>query len=344
MKCPQCAAENIEGKNFCSDCGSLLTPQLMPLIRAQVEEHVREHFKDRTVVDVETTEAIAERFLKWSKWVLVPATILITLLGLTLGIFGVRDFADFHKAAQQAISESNEATKNAQEAKTKAQEAESRASESIKAIGDATAKMNTQLSAAQKLSDNVSGLEKKTAIQIANTSQQVEGRLTELDKKVEEANKIITQQQSKLVSTNELVTAMFSKGQVEYFQTTMGNTPNFVVMPVITSQGINQKGALVFLLLKSVPIFQTLQINARIFVQPKSSYFLRGISLHSFGVIPLKTSSSIRLKFHTFLIPHTRGLFIQNWPSKTAMFLLMGSRFSEIYPMMCFLICRKLSW
>ncbi len=173
MKCPQCSAENTDGKNFCSDCGSLLTPQLLPLIRAQVEEHVKERFKDQTVVDVETTEAIAERFLKWGKWFLIPATILITLLGVTLGIFGIRDFAAVHKAAQQAISESNDATKKADEAKTKAQEAEGKAGQAINAIDEATKKMGTQLTKAQALSDKVSGLENKTAGQIADASKHV---------------------------------------------------------------------------------------------------------------------------------------------------------------------------
>jgi hypothetical protein len=275
MKCPQCNSENIAGKNFCSECGSLLTPQLIPLVRSQVEEYVRAHFRDQTVVDIRTTEAIAERFLKWGKWFLVPATILITLLGVILGLFGVRDYAAVHKASQQAITESNEATKKTEEAKREAQEAETKSDEAIKAIAEATAKMNTQLKAAQKLSDNVSGLEKKTAKQITDASQHVEGRLTELDKKVEEANKTIVQQQSKLVSTNELVTAMFSKGQVEYFNAGAGNSTNFVFVPMTPAQG-SQKGAVVYMLLKSAPIFQTLQINFRIYVQPKSSYVLKG--------------------------------------------------------------------
>jgi len=90
-----------------------------------------------------------------ARWFLIPFTILITLLGITLGFIGIRDFSDVHKASQRAIAESNEA-------KAKAQEAETKAGEAIKAIGDATAKMNTQLTSTQKLSDSVSGLEKRS--------------------------------------------------------------------------------------------------------------------------------------------------------------------------------------
>ncbi|MGA9798585.1 MAG: zinc-ribbon domain-containing protein [Terriglobales bacterium] len=307
MKCPQCSAENTDGKNFCSDCGSLLTPQLLPLIRAQVDEHVREHFRDQTVVDVETTEAIAERFVKWGKWFLIPATILITLLGVTLGIFGIRDFADVHKAAQQAISESNDATKKADEAKIKAQEAEGKADGAINAIDEATKKMGKQLTEAQKLSDKVSGLENKTASQIADASKHVEGRLTELDGKVEEANKSIVQQQSKLVSTNELVTAMFSKGQVENFATSIGNATNFLVVPQ-PAVGGNQKGAIVFMLLKSAPIFQTVQLNFHIFVQPKSSYFLRGNLITFFWGDPAESLKPFPLEVSYVPDPTYKGV------------------------------------
>lgn len=303
MKCPQCKSENTDGKNFCSDCGSLLTPQLLPLIKSQVAEHIREHFKDRTVVDVETTEAIAERFLKWGKWFLIPATLLITLLGFTLGIIGIRDVSDVHKAAQQAISESDDATKKAEEATAKAQEAEGKATEAINAIGEATKKMGRQMTGAQVLSDKVSGLEKKTANQFAEARQHVEARLTELDERVEEANKNIVQQQSKLVSTNELVTAMFSKGQVEYFA---GNTTNSIVVPVPAANG-DQRGAVVLMLLKGAPIFQTIQLNFHIYVQPKSSYFVRANLLTFFWADPAENLKQFPLEVSYVPDPTYKG-------------------------------------
>jgi uncharacterized membrane protein YvbJ len=103
--CEQCKAENPEGKNFCSDCGSLLTPQLKPLIRSQVEEYIQENFKDRKTVDIETTELIAERFIKWAKWFLIPATALITILGVILALLGISDYTSFHKTVQRASDE-----------------------------------------------------------------------------------------------------------------------------------------------------------------------------------------------------------------------------------------------
>jgi hypothetical protein len=278
MECPQCASENSDGHSFCSDCGALLTPRLLPVIRTQVEEYIKEHLKDQELVDVKTTEAIAARFVKWGKWFLIPATILITLLGLTLCLLGFRDFSDVRKAAQQAITESSEATKNATDAKAKAQDAEMKAAEAIKAIGAATTTMNLQLAKAQKLSENVSGAEQKTAAQFSDAGKQVERRLSELDREVQEAHKTIAEQQTKLLSTNELVTAMFSNSQVETFDTDKGNTSTFSVVPlhVLPTTQKAPPQAAVYMLLKGSPIYQTVQLNFRVYVQPKTSYFIAG--------------------------------------------------------------------
>jgi hypothetical protein len=124
MKCPQCKAENPDGKNFCSDCAAVLEPQLIPIVRAQVEAYIKENFsKDQTVFATKTTEEIAERFLKWGKWFFVPATGLMILLGLIFGLLGYNDARDVHKAAEQAITESKAATDKATEADTKSKAA-----------------------------------------------------------------------------------------------------------------------------------------------------------------------------------------------------------------------------
>jgi len=278
---------------------------------------VNGHFTRQELVDVTTTEAIAERFVKWGKWFLIPATILLTLLGLILGVVGIRDVSSVHKAAQEAITESNKATKNAVDAQAKAQEAEDKVVVAINAISEATKKMGAQLNAAQALSDNVSGLEKKTASQITDAGKHVEGRLTELDNKVEEANKRIAEQQLKLTSTNELVTAMFSMGQVEHFPTAQGDTSTLVIVPLPAVQGQAQKGALVFMLLRGAPIFQTVQINARIFVQPKSSYFVQANILRFFWGDPAENLKQYPLEVSyvpdlTYHGPTYKALSVKN--------------------------------
>jgi hypothetical protein len=275
--CPQCKAENVDGKNFCSDCGFLLNPQLKPLIRFQVEEYVRERFKDQNIIEIETSEKIATRLLRWVKlYYAFPAAVLVVILAL----LGISDYSDFHKTVRRATEELKpkleQALREADSATRKSREGMDKSDEAIRSINAANAKMDQQLASIQRLSDKVAGLESQAATRITSASKHVEERVTDLDNKVEGANKEIAVQQEKLTSTNELVTLMFSKGQVENFQTSTGDSARFVLFTVPAAPGQPQKGAVVYMLLKSAPIFQTVQINFHIFVQPKSSYRLSG--------------------------------------------------------------------
>jgi hypothetical protein len=92
--------------------------------------------------------------------------------------------------------------------------------------------------------------------------------LTELDKKLEAANKTIAEQQAKLTSTNELVRAMFSQGRTEIFPTFFGDAPNVVTIP----SPAGRQGAQVFMLLKGAPILQTVQVQFYVAVEPRYSY------------------------------------------------------------------------
>jgi hypothetical protein len=128
---------------------------------------------------------------------LFPATILLTILAVTLTLLGLRDYSDVHKAAQQAISESSTATKSAADATAKGQEAETKAVEATKAIETATTKMNAQLNTVNQLASKVSGMESTTTNKIATANQHIEDRVTELDKRLEAAKTVIGEQQAK---------------------------------------------------------------------------------------------------------------------------------------------------
>jgi hypothetical protein len=175
VKCSNCSAENAEGKNFCSDCGALLTPQLISHVRSQIQECLRENLKDQKVVDIETSEAIAERFQRWGTWFLVPATILLTVLGLILAPLGLRDYLEFHNTVHQATVELKpkleQAVAVAKIAIQKAQDAKVKADQAVGAINTGTMKMAAQLNSAQQFSNKASGLESKTAAQIAFRQQ-----------------------------------------------------------------------------------------------------------------------------------------------------------------------------
>jgi hypothetical protein len=309
MKCPQCESDNVDGKTFCSECGTLLNQQLGPLIRAQVEEYLHEHFRDRSVVEIETSEAVASRVLKWAKlFYAVPVAVLIIILAL----LGISDYSQFHKTVRRATDELtpklNQAIGEADKATNKAQDAEAKSEAAINSIHNATAKMSAQLEAAQQLTNRVSGLESKNASQIVSANKHIESLVKELDTKVDDANKTIASQQAKLISTNELVTAMFSKGQVEYFQFTQDETPRSVLFAIPAQPGAPQKGAMIYMLLKSAPIYQTVQLNFRIYVQPKGSYHNVGNVLIFFWADPAANVKEFPLEVSYVPDPSYKGV------------------------------------
>ena len=70
MNCPHCNSPSAEGKKYCADCGTPLDPRtehLESFVKAQIEESIKEKFKDQKLVDIETSQAIAERLHGWAK-------------------------------------------------------------------------------------------------------------------------------------------------------------------------------------------------------------------------------------------------------------------------------------
>jgi len=170
------------------------------------------------------------------------------------------------------------------EAQAKAATAKANAQEALKTTDIVTAQVSRQLTSStqivnkvQALNDRVTNLEKQTSTQMQASSGRVDSEMKELHQKIDAASSSIAEQQKKLESTDEVVKALFSKGVTEYFQTAT-NAPNIVVAPL-------QKGAMVFMLLKSTPINQTLEVKWRVFSQPRDSYFLlvNNVSFFNWG-------------------------------------------------------------
>lgn len=74
MECFKCQSSNPEGKKFCGDCGALLDSNLgavesylqdnLPL---RLQEIIKHQYKDSKLVEMEVTEAVANRFSNWGK-------------------------------------------------------------------------------------------------------------------------------------------------------------------------------------------------------------------------------------------------------------------------------------
>jgi hypothetical protein len=278
MNCPHCNVPVGEGKKFCADCGTPLDPQtnyLKSFVTIQIEQAISEKFKDRKLIDIETSEVIVQRIFGWAKSFGFFVGIPLGLFLIGLSIAGVENYRDFSKivaAVEEQIKPKIERAKSdAELAQKTAREAKSEADDSKRVIEAATVEAKRQLGSAsdlarnvRALSDRVSGLEQQTSNQMKGSSQRIEARVAEVNQKIDSAAKEISEQEKKLASTDELVTALFSKGVTEYFQTT-ANAPNVVIAP-------RANGATVFALLKSPPIYQTIEVKWRVFSQPRSSY------------------------------------------------------------------------
>jgi uncharacterized phage infection (PIP) family protein YhgE len=280
MDCPRCHRPSPEGKKYCADCGAPLDPQttyLASFVQKTVQDEIDKRFKDQRLVDIETSQAIAERLHGWAKIFAYCVGLPVAALFIVLSVAGIEKYSDFRNlinSVEQGVRPRIEQAKvAADQAQHAADAAKNETATAERTLGNVTSQINKQLGSATEITNNVRALsirvtelEKQSSDQIRASSQRVEARVSELDQKFDTANKDIAEQQKKLASTDELVKALFSKGVTEYFQTAT-NSPTTVIVPL-------KSGAWVFMLLKSQPIFQTIEVKWRVFSQPRGSYGL----------------------------------------------------------------------
>jgi gas vesicle protein len=279
MNCPGCNSPS-DGMKFCANCGMPLTPQsrdLKSYLDEQLHDEIAKRFKDKRLIELETSIAVAERIKRWTTLFAYFVGIPLAVVLIGAGVFGFDKYSDLARLAssvqdevkprlQQITTDADAAERLANDAKQKADAAE-------KTTTAVTAQVNGQIGSAsrivqnvQELSKRVSDLEKQTSHQMQASSKRIEDSVVELDKKMSAATQDIAEQQKKLANTDELVKTLFSKGTTEYLPLAI-NLPTVVVVPVN-----NGGGAMVFVLLKSAPIYQTLELKWRVASQPRSSY------------------------------------------------------------------------
>jgi hypothetical protein len=101
IECPRCKAASPDGKKFCGECGSPLDAsapasgvQPAAALRDQVSAILEQRYRDQKVVEIETTQAIANRLLEWAKLLAFFVGIPVTLLLLILGVLGIKTYRD----------------------------------------------------------------------------------------------------------------------------------------------------------------------------------------------------------------------------------------------------------
>jgi uncharacterized protein YoxC len=78
MDCIECQGTNPDGNRFCGQCGAELGRSLEETVR-------RKGFRDRQATEIEITESVAKRLMKWASWLGKIAALIVVLFGLLLG-------------------------------------------------------------------------------------------------------------------------------------------------------------------------------------------------------------------------------------------------------------------
>ena len=160
IECVRCKTANADDAKYCTECGNSLAPQIGALnelldstLRSRVQEIFQQHYKDQKVVEIETTQAIASRFLDWSKLFAYFVGIPIALLLFFFGLLGFKTYSDLSGKIE--------------EAKTKVETAQQAAAQ-LKAEGDSLAseyqKLRSQFSDTAALGEQVKSLSAKVDV------------------------------------------------------------------------------------------------------------------------------------------------------------------------------------
>jgi hypothetical protein len=101
ISCPQCKAPSPTRNRFCGECGARLDTKqsavdeyLRVHLPAQVSTIVKQRFQDQKVIELETSERIAERSMKWAKIIAFFLGIPIVAFAALLSFLGVKTYGD----------------------------------------------------------------------------------------------------------------------------------------------------------------------------------------------------------------------------------------------------------
>ena len=268
--CYQCSRANPADQSFCGGCGSPL--DLGGFVSARVAADVSAAVRDRDILETESSIKVFER--AWG-WVKVVAAILAIVFALVGGgvYWKVSDWWKAVDQAKQAVGQEQSAARDQISASASAARADIQ---------------NTSLRAtkqSEKASNDIVSAATKTKAQMESQGSSLKGAVDASRKQLEAANKLqpemqkmqvqlteatsaIAAQQKVLSSKEDLAKQIFSSHRIDVFGLDPLVSARLVVVPPPSGSG----DVIVYMLLNSVPIQGTVQVQARIFTQPPTSY------------------------------------------------------------------------
>ena len=262
--CFQCGQTNPQ-QAFCGACGSAL--DLNDYIAGRVREQLVTAVRDRDLLETESAIRVFEKALGWVKLVGYPLG-LVAAIVTGLGIWKYTDWwSSVNAAKQTVIDTSTKAQRQISETKDSTIKTANGLSLDLKRTSEtSTADMARQ---ASSLRVEVA----KAQLQLQSASE-LQPKMTAMQKQLTQATSDIKAQQSVISSSEEFVKQVFSSHQTDMF--IIADPP---ASPRYATVGApaGGKNSVVFFLLTSAPIAQTLQLQYKVFAQPPNSY----ITIHN---------------------------------------------------------------
>ncbi len=290
--CYRCGVDNPVDQAFCGSCGAATS--LPDFISGQVDAKLADAVKDRSVLETESAIRVFQRAFDWMKYVLGIAVAVLGL-GTFYGLYQLHDLHDTVQVAEKSVnSTANDAKANIKNSSAEVLKGIQTAAgqavhDSQKATADASkARSDVMIVSAKSRGDiQRAALEVKGAAQSTTTelkkANELQPEIVRLKDGLQQTTQQLEGQKKLLSSTQDFAKQVFSsRVEIEFgfpspelvSKPLTGPTvvtPTYVIVPAQkTPDGPSQ--TIVYMLLPSVPISNTLSLQYHIFNQPAHSF------------------------------------------------------------------------
>jgi hypothetical protein len=164
MTCIECKALNLEENRFCGKCGTELGRTLDETIR-------KRGFRDRQATEIEITEAVIARLMKWATYLGSITALLVVLFGLLLG----KSYVDLKTTVDTGKTQIESAVTSG---KTDIETTITQAKKDIDATRQATSSLRSEV---EELKSHFPGYKQVTK-EMEELQRQFHGQTTDLSK------------------------------------------------------------------------------------------------------------------------------------------------------------------
>jgi len=283
--CYRCGVDNPDSQAFCGSCGAATC--LPDFIGDEVDAKLADAIKDRNVLETESAIRVFQRAFDWMKYVLGVA-IAVLGLGTFYGIYQLHDLRGTVQVAEKSVnstaSDAKTAIKNSStdalqgiqiEAGRAMHESEKATADSAKASSDVTATSAKSRSEIQRAASEVKGAAQSTTTELEKANE-LQPEIVRLREGLQQTTQQLEEQKKLLSSTQDFAKQVFSSRVEAEFGFPLPEseskpltgatviTPTYVIVPAQkTPDGRSQ--TIVYLLLPSVPIANTLSLQYHVF-------------------------------------------------------------------------------